>query len=289
MARVEKRAYAKINLYLEVMARRDDGFHELSTVMRQVELFDTVCVSTTPDGAGKTSLTVRGDDALTSGEGNIAYRAAEKYRTRAGISDSVEIILDKRIPVGAGLGGGSADCAAVLSALNEIYGALGREELFCLAGELGSDVPFCLFGKSAVCEGRGEIITPIDDVVEMHLVIAKMARAVSTPDAFSRLDRARGEGKQESPCCEEKHLKPLLKYLSGEGEIPPLYNAFETALGEVEPDVLSLKEKMLSAGALATLMSGSGPSVFGIFPDEESAVRLIGSLKSNGICAYYSK
>ena len=289
MALIQVSAYAKINLFLAVGDLRPDGFHDILTVMRRTSLSDDVILETVADGHSEITLTVTGGDTVPTDKGNIAYRAAEKYLSVAGITDSVRIAIEKRIPVGAGLGGGSADAAATLRALDGIYGALSEEKIHEIALSLGSDVPFCIFGSTAVCEGRGEIITPISDARDMHLVIAMKGRSVSTPRAFKLLDEMRGGEKTDIEKSKE-HLEELLKYLSKDGKLPSiLYNSFELALGEAESDVLYLKQRMKDLGATRTLMSGSGPSVFGIFPNKDSAERCIEALCAEGVRAYYSK
>lgn len=287
MALLQISAYAKINLYLAVGGVRRDGFHDVKTVMRRTSVCDELTVETAEGGTGRIALTVLGCEDLPTGADNLAYRAAECYLRKAGVSDSINITLKKNIPVGAGLGGGSADAAAVLRALDRIYGIASGDELWEMAASLGSDVPFCLYGRTALCEGRGEILTVVNDEREMHLVIAMKDRTVSTPDAFSRLDETRQKN-GEAPS--EEKLTSLLRFLSGEGEMPTeLYNSFENALGEIEDDVLCLKRKMKEHGACLTLMSGSGPSVFGIFPDADSAERCVTALCDEGVRAYYSK
>lgn len=289
MALIRVSAYAKINLFLAVGDLRPDGFHDIKTLMRRTSLCDEVAVETVADGKGEITLAVLGDCGIPTDGSNVAYRAAEEYLKKAGISDSVRITLKKNIPVGAGLGGGSADAAATLRALERIYGALESEQILEIAASIGSDVPFCIFGWTAVCEGRGEKITPVTDKRGMHLVIAMKDRMVSTPEAYRLLDRARDEAKSDVDNAEE-YLPPLLDYLSGEGELPTvLYNSFEYSLGELECDMLDLKKRMSDMGALATLMSGSGPSVFGIFPDEVAAMECVDTLKNDGIRAFYSK
>lgn len=288
MALIKASAYAKINLFLEVLGKRPDGFHDIKTVMRRTTLCDEVTVETVEDGRGEITLTVQGNDNIPTDGENLVYRAAEKYLSRAGVRDSVRIRLEKNIPVGAGLGGGSADAAATLRALERIYGALDSTEILDIAASLGSDVPFCIFGWTAVCEGRGEIITPITDKRKMHLVIAKKERSVSTPLAFSRIDEAKELGKIPTAPQDECY-SALLKYLANEGELPTtLYNSFEFSLGELEEDILDLKKKMQDFGALTALMSGSGPSVVGIFPDEKSAALCADALLKSGVFAYYS-
>ena len=289
MALIRVSAYAKINLFLAVGDLRPDGFHDIKTLMRRTSLCDEVTVETIADGKGEITLTVIGDSSLPTDARNLAYKAAEEYLKKAGIKDSVKITLEKNIPVGAGIGGGSADAAATLRALERIYGALESEQILEIAASIGSDVPFCIFGWTAICEGRGEIITPVTDNRDMHLVIAMKERSISTPDAFRRLDEAR-QGKKMEEDKAESCLPKLLEYLSGEGELPTvLYNSFEYSLGELECDMLDLKKRMRDMGAIATLMSGSGPSVFGIFPDESVATECVAALKNDGIRAFYSK
>lgn len=289
MALIQISAYAKINLFLAVGDLRPDGFHDILTVMRRTTLCDEVTVETVADGKQRISLTVLGDSSLPTDGRNLVYRAAEKYLLKSGIKDSVRLTLEKRIPVGAGLGGGSADAAAALRALERIYGALSKDEILEIATGLGSDVPFCIFGWTAICEGRGEIITPVTDKREMHLVIAMKEGSISTPDAFRRLDETRGEGNSDKEKTSE-YLSSLLKYLSGEERLPTkLYNSFENALGDAEGGVLDLKKKMKEHGARLALTSGSGPSVFGIFPDRDSAEICVSALRAEGVRAYYSK
>ena len=285
MALIRVSAYAKINLFLAVLGRRPDGFHDIFTVMRRTSLCDEVSVETVSDGRGVIEISVVGSTEIPTDSKNLAYRAAEKYLERSAIKDSVRIKIEKNIPIGAGLGGGSADAAATLRALERIYGALSGEEILDIAASIGSDVPFCIFGWTAVCEGRGEKITPITDKREMHLVIAMKDRSVSTPEAFRLLDIKReGDASTRDVDCEE-----LIKYLSGEGDIPELYNDFDGVLGDVSEDVNDLKRRMSECGAASVCMSGSGPSVFGIFPDEDTAKKCVSALQVDGIRAYYSK
>ena len=289
MALIRVSAYAKINLFLAVGDLRPDGFHDIKTLMRRTSLCDEVEVETVADGRGDITLTAVGDEIIPTDRDNIAYRAAEKYLSFAGITDSVRIRIDKNIPVGAGLGGGSADAAATLRALERIYGALSKEKILEIALSLGSDVPFCIFGWTAICEGRGEVITPVTDTQRLHLVIAMKGQKVLASEAYRLLDNARGESSRDIDKAGE-YLPELLKYLSNEGKMPTmLYNSFEFVLEEAESEVLYLKQKMKNCGASLALMSGSGPSVFGIFPDRDSAEYCVEALRGEGIRAYYSK
>ena len=189
MTAVKEKAYAKINLFLDVLSKREDGFHDIRTVMHTVSLCDDVTVFYTPRDKTSIRISVDGNRYLPQDSRNLAYRAAELYLKKTAITASVEIKLIKRIPVAAGLAGGSADAAAVLRALNRInHKRLTDKALSELAGELGSDIPYCLFGKSALCEGRGENITRLPNAFLGHFVVAVGNEHVSTPKAYGALD-----------------------------------------------------------------------------------------------------
>lgn len=181
-----ERAPAKVNLYLEVLHRRGDGYHELETVFQTIDLCDRVTVSLRADE----QLTLRCDDpSLPADQRNLAWRAAQRYREAAGLRAGVDIVLEKRIPAGAGLGGGSADAAAVLRALERLGGRpLGRERLRELAAELGSDVPFCLEGGTAHATGRGERLQPLPPLPPLPLtVLLPEGAACATPAVYAAL------------------------------------------------------------------------------------------------------
>ena len=255
---VREKAYAKINLYLNVTAKRPDGFHDIETVMQTISLYDDLAVSLTLSDKAEVYLSVGGAD-LPTDSGNIVTRAAELYLACSGKVGRVDISLVKRIPVAAGLAGGSADAAATLRALNRLFNSYFSEsELLALAAELGSDVPFCLLGGRAVCRGRGEQIEPIASPSDLHFVIAVAdGEQVSTPAAYRALDEMYsdfdGSIKSEAP------------------DMTELYNIFENAVLPTCFKAEILKKRMVELGAIASLMSGSGPSVFGLFEDESTA------------------
>lgn len=270
--RIFERAYAKINLYLDVTGRRPDGFHTLRSVMQTVGLSDSVAVDVMPAREPSVTLTVRGRYRVPVGEGNLAHRAATLYMRKAAMPFRVHITIDKRIPVAAGLGGGSADAAAVLRALNRAsYNRLGEGRLAELSAALGSDVPFCLFGHTRLCEGRGEVMRALPAPPPLPLVIAPSGERVSTPSAFAALDdlyNGFSDGREHGD------LLGFLDALSQKNTdilTTKLYNIFEEAVLPDCPEAQKRKQHLASLGALGTLMSGSGPTVFGIFPTEAAA------------------
>ncbi len=271
--RVYERAYAKINLYLDVTGRREDGFHSLRTVMQTVGLYDALTVDAAPAATPSVTLTVRGRYRVPVGPGNLAFRAASLFMEEGGCPMRVRIALDKHIPVAAGLGGGSADAAAVLRALNRITGArMTQVRLLELAAALGSDVPFCLLGHTRLCEGRGEVMQVLPPCPTLPLVIAPAPERVSTPQAFAALD-----GRYSGFATGEEHgdllgMIDALKAKNLDEVTKRLYNIFEDAVLPTCPGAAKNREALQALGARAVLMSGSGPTVFGVFDSEEEAV-----------------
>ncbi len=266
-------AYAKINLYLDVIGKRDDGFHNIKTVMHSVSLFDIVTVSVVPSHNMNVSLSIDGDSNIPSDGRNLACRAAELFYNKLGKKAEVKIKLVKNIPIAAGLAGGSSDAAAVLRALNRLYRKpFTLKALANMASELGSDVPYCVFGKTALCEGRGEKITQIHLPAKFNAVIANTDEGVSTPSAYAELDSIYsdfdGSIKTGGDECCEKILSEL-----EEGRIPScgMFNIFEEVILRKCKKAAAAKEKLQSLGAVKVMMSGSGPSVFGIFENEKAA------------------
>lgn len=272
---VIEKAYAKINLFLDVTGRRDDGFHDIVTVMHSVSLCDEIKLTVIPSSERHITITSNDPD-LPVDESNLVYKSAQKYMLFFNINDSVEIWIDKRIPIGAGLGGGSSDAAATLRALNKIYGYATKEQLLQLAAELGSDVPFCIDGGCATCTGRGEKIHKFDCDFKgyyRYIVIAIGESRVSTPKAYALLDEKYGDFKAYNKN----------KNFSDMGSMP-IYNIFESVTRQDE--ICRIKQIMLENRALQTLMSGSGPSVFGGFKNLISASLAVKSLKKRGYSAY---
>ncbi len=289
MRAVKETAYAKINLYLDVTGKRSDGFHEVETVMHTVSLSDGITVEVSPSREASISLWVGGACRLPTDDKNIAVRAARLYLERAGITDSVKITLEKRIPIAAGLAGGSTDAAATLRALNKLYNRRFSDKmLLSLAAELGSDVPFCLVGGTALCHGRGERVERLSALDGLNIVIAVAdGEYVSTPAAYAALDAMYsdfdGSVARDNGAVLDKLLAGIKEgRLNADGT----YNVFEDAIFSTCHGAKCLKRRISELGALVSMMSGSGPSVFGVFPDGESAAAAARELSAEGYRAY---
>ncbi len=251
------KAYAKLNLTLEVVRKRADGYHDLSSVMQQINVFDSVRILP----AQSNELRVLCDVPLPID--NTAFRAAKLFMAHTGCGGA-DIRIKKSIPVQAGMGGGSADAAAVLKGMELLYGKLPTSELFGLAERIGADVPFCLQGGCALCEGKGEIITPLKGL-KLDLVIVKGARGISTKMLFSELNmpvRNPGATKHAVTAIETENPKLLYGSIS---------NALQPAAQRHCEEIGDYCERLKQLGALAASMTGSGSAVFGVFDNPESA------------------
>ena len=291
-------APAKINLHLEVLGLRADGFHELAMVMQSIDLADTLRCTATADGL----LTLSCDQADLPTDGtNLIVQAGELLRARSGFQElGAAIQLDKRIPIGAGLAGGSSDGAAALVGLNALWGlGLSSADLHGLAAELGSDMPFCLNGGTQLCFGRGELLEPVAvDPTRLPavLLIKHPASSVSTPWAYGRCRELRGPTYLRGEDAFEQRRGalrdgPLLAALAGGGSPPPIRNDLQPV---VEPDVASVRDGLAllrqAPGALAVAMSGSGPSLFALFAElgraEAARAALAPALQAGGFEAW---
>ena len=256
------RAYAKVNLSLDVLRRREDGYHDLRMVMQTVDLCDelTLMLTDEPEFAVRSNMRF-----LPEGADNLAAKAARVYYEAAGRRGGMRILLHKRIPVGAGLGGGSADAAAVLRALGEKDG-LGEGELLPLALQCGSDVPFCLRGGTQLAEGRGERLTPLPALPACSILLCKPPVSVSTRSVFTALTA--------SKLTLHPDTEGLLRALSNgsAGAVSRLmFNALEETVAEKHRDVRAIHTAMIALGAAGAVMSGAGSAVAGLFLEEEMA------------------
>jgi len=281
MAELLVSAPAKINLHLEVLGLRPDGFHELAMVMQTIDLQDQLSLRPTADGAIRLSCD-RAD--LPSDGGNLIVRAAELLRARVGLPElGAAIQLRKRIPIGAGLAGGSSNGAAALVGLNALWGCgFSRLQLLAMAAELGSDMPFCVDGGTQLCFGRGELLESagLADAPPLGVLLIKHPdSSVSTPWAYGRSRALRGDGYLSGePAFEARRQAlrdgPLLAGLRGGTALPPIRNDLQAV---VEPEVSSVREGLAllrqAPDALAAAMSGSGPSLFALFADHAAAER----------------
>ncbi|MDM7952063.1 MAG: 4-(cytidine 5'-diphospho)-2-C-methyl-D-erythritol kinase [Cyanobium sp. CZS 25K] len=287
MADVTVRAPAKINVHLEVLGLRPDGYHELAMVMQSIDLSDTLVLRATADATIRLCSDCQ---ELPSDGTNLIVKAADLLRSRVGLPElGAEITLHKRIPIGAGLAGGSSDGAAALVGLDALWGlGLGSERLHGLAAELGSDMPFCLEGGTQLCFGRGERLEPVpaQRVAERAVLLLKHPSAsVSTPWAYGRCRELRGDFYLDEEADFEQRRQalrhgPLVAALAQEGPLPPLRNDLQAV---VAPEVESVRQGLdllrRQPGALAVAMSGSGPSLYALYPDLAAAEVVRAALK----------
>ena len=279
---VTEQAYAKINYYLEISGRRADGYHELETVMQTVSLSDTLTVTR----SGGMGITLETDSALPADGKNLVVRAGEAYFAASGKPFGCHAVLEKRIPIEAGLGGGSADAAAMLRALNRLDGdRFSLAELAKIAAEIGADVPFLVAGGTALCHGVGEKLTPLPSELRTFFVVAKMGEGVSTPVAFSVLDSYFDNFVDFHSAHTPDTLLAGLRTGDREAVAAGLFNRFEAVVADARPAVGALLSFLHRAGAPAA-MSGSGPSVFGLFKDADTAEKAAESLRDMGAVAF---
>ncbi len=274
-------ANAKINLTLDITGVRPDGFHTLCSVMAPVSLFDEIEISKT-DGIG-ISFDCNIKELCT--QDNLCVRAAKLFLGSIGEDSAVSIYLEKHIPFPAGLGGGSADAAAVLRGLNKLYGEpLSTDKLLESASKLGSDVPLCLINRACICEGRGEILTPVDIPFSFDIVIAIGSARLSTPSVYREYDNAKLDVRNDT----SRFVSAVNKgdFVSA---VSALGNAFEPVTDILAPETKLLRERMMSLGAKNARLSGSGPSVYGIYENAEKAKNAAEILKKEGYFAVICK
>ena len=283
-----ERANAKINLYLDVVSRRENGYHNIVSLMQTLSLCDLVTLDYRPADQTEIRLSASGNADMPTDRKNLAWRAAELFLAETGKTGEVDLFIEKHIPMAAGLAGGSADAAAVLRGLNALCGhPLSLERLCALGARLGADVPFCIVGGMALVTGIGEQLEYLPSMQDCPMVVACQGEGVSTVWAYGRLDEAYGGF--SSPKA-ESDVPTRLSALLTKGDFASskglLFNLFEEVVPEVQPCVEPLKKAMLAHGAIASMMSGSGPSVFGIFGSLSDAEAACASLKNAGAAAF---
>lgn len=265
MRETNERAYAKLNISLDIVGKRPDGYHDMVMVMQSVSLCDELCIRLNDTG----ELSAVSDlHFIPNDERNLAVRAARQFLDAAGEpGQGVEISMKKRIPVGAGMAGGSADAAAVLRGMNRLYGGrFSTAELETIAAGIGSDVAFCVAGGTALAQGRGELLTRLPDMPECYFVICKPGFSISTPELFRSIDSA--------PLRHHPDTAGILESLDRgelEGICRRLYNVFEDVSDRRIKTVGEIKSRLLDCGAAGAVMTGTGSAVFGIFTDAATA------------------
>lgn len=261
-----QRAYAKINIGLDVLRRRADGYHEVKMIMQTVDIYDELVL----ERRKQPGIELRMDNSeLPSGGDNLICRAADLLFREKEITGGVNISLTKRIPIAAGMAGGSADAAAALRGLNELFDmGYSLKELQALGVGLGADIPYCLAGGTMLSEGIGEILTPLPAPPAAHLVIAKPDVNVSTAFVYGNLHADRLAWHPDIDGMIAALQKGDLDGITGR-----LGNVLETVTVKAHPVIEQIKELLRKQGAENALMSGSGPTVFGIFKEKETAAR----------------
>jgi 4-diphosphocytidyl-2-C-methyl-D-erythritol kinase len=279
---LQVRSYAKLNLGLEVLGLRQDGYHELRTLFQSIDLHDDLLLRSRPKGV----LVCCDHPGVPTDDRNLAARAAHELARFAGVGRGVEITITKRIPVAGGLGGGSSNAAAVLMALDQLWGlGLGPAALHPLARRLGADVPYFLLGGTALGLGRGDEVYPLRNQVRAHVVVVDLGRPIATAAVFRRLDA--GLTPRENS---HTIFRFVSRHLEGEGAWPLLSNDLEAAALEEAPDLSDRAERirgvLVHAEARLAALSGSGSSWFGLFDDARGARRAQAALSAEGFTAF---
>lgn len=264
MRQIKERAYAKINIGLDVLRRRPDGYHEVKMIMQTVDIYDDLILERTSEPG----IHLQTDhEELSAGQDNLICRAAALLMEAQKITEGVNITLTKRIPIAAGMAGGSSDAAATMRGLNVLFDmGYTVEELQRLGVKLGADIPYCIVGGTMLSEGIGEILTPLAAPPDAHLAVAKPDIDVSTAFVYGNLHV---EHLQEHPDIDG--MAEALLHGDLRGVCDRMGNVLETVTVQKYPVIEEIKDLMREMGAQNALMSGSGPTVFGIFPDRRQA------------------
>lgn len=266
------KSYGKINFGLDVLRRREDGYHEVRMIMQTVGLYDLLTMKKIKDDKIKMTCNLA---FLPTDERNLVYKAVKLIKDKYHIKDGVEIELSKRIPVAAGMAGGSSNCAAALKGMNELFDlGLSIDELCEIGVTLGADVPYCIWGGTALSEGIGEKLSRVDAMPECYILIAKPGIGVSTAFVYQNLDLP---GLSKHPdidgmleCLKKKDLRGICDRLD---------NVLETVTVKEYPIIEKVKKHLMDQGAMGALMSGSGPTIFAIFEDKKTADHALESLR----------
>ena len=260
-----EKAYAKLNLTLDVLGRREDGFHDLRSVMQTISLYDTITMDLE---TGEPWNLICDREDIPCDERNLAWKAAKLFCESQGVNPGgLTIRIEKQIPSGAGMGGGSADAAAVLRMLNSYYGdPLSIVQLADLSAKIGSDIPFCVMGGTVMCEGRGEIMRRLNNCPDCVILGCKPEFSVSTPVLFRKIDSVDIMAHPDNEAMERAIEAGDIDAVARE-----IYNVFDPVVSEDHPEIAHIKNICVSHGALAAQMTGSGSVVFAIMPDLKSA------------------
>ena len=276
MDEIKLKALAKINLGLDVVRRREDGYHEVRMVMQTIHLYDQLLIqkSETPGIQIHSNLSF-----LPVNENNLVYKAGKLLMDEFDIHTGVSVELNKHIPVAAGMAGGSTDAAAMLYGMNQLFGLkLKRKDLMERGVQIGADVPYCIMRGTALAEGIGEKLSSLPPMVKCPVLIAKPAVSVSTKFVYQNLKL-----NEQTPHPDIDALITDIRNSDLDNICADMGNVLETVTIPNYPVIAQMKEQMLKSGAKASMMSGSGPTVFGLFGDEETAQRARAEMKASGL------
>ena len=276
MEKIELKAYGKINLGLDVIRKRPDGYHDLDMIMQMVDVYDDIVI--TKNKTGK--IEVKTDTAvLSNGKDNLAYMAAKMLMDEFKIKDGVNIYINKRIPIAGGMAGGSSDCATTLMGINQLFElGLSKEELTERGVKLGADVPYCVLGGTAIARGIGEVLTPLPAPADCHVIIAKPPVSVSTAYVYGHIKPLKITKRPDIEAMAQSIKDGDLKKMAS-----LIYNVMDDVTVGEYPIISEIKQVMLDNGALNSIMSGSGPTVFGLFDDKEKAQQCVKTLEEKGL------
>ena len=266
-------AYAKLNLTLDVLGKREDGYHDLQSVMQTVSVQDDLEIDV---GTGKSWCLKCDKEGIPCDERNLAWKAAKVYCDALGKDpDGLEIRITKRIPSQAGMGGGSADAAAVLRALNGYYGnPLSIDELADLGARVGSDVPFCVVGGTCMCEGRGEILRKLPNMPDCFFVVCKPEFSVSTPELYQKIDSVAISQRPDHTAMENGLITGDLEKVARN-----IYNVFDPVVTAEHPELDDIKAVFQRCGAISGQMTGSGSATYAMVTETEVASEICDNLK----------
>jgi len=268
-------AYAKINLGLDVVRRLPNGYHEVKMVMQSVGISDELTLTKTEEGIRVTTDT----EELPTDENNLIYKAAKLMFTEYNITEGVQIHLSKNIPIAAGMAGGSTDAAGTMKGINELFGLnVPLERLMELGVRIGADVPYCILGGTALAEGIGEKLSCLKDMPHCRILVAKPDINVSTKFVYEHLD---AEGVPHHPDIDG--MVSAIETGDLQGIMDRMENVLETVTVPAHPIISTIKDKMMELGADKTLMSGSGPTVFGIFTNVVKAMNALDEMRESGL------
>ncbi len=270
------KAMAKINLGLDVLRKREDGYHEVKMIMQTISMYDTLDIRVTEQPGIVLSVN---HPSVPCDERNLVYKAAKMLMDEFEVKKGVEIVLQKTIPVAAGMAGGSTDAAAAFEGINELFQlGLTKEELMERAVKIGADVPYCIMKGTALSEGIGEILTPIAPMPKCYILVGKPGIDVSTKEAYQNLKLNNIEKRPD--------IDGMIKDIENDDlyhMVEKMENVFETGIIHNHPEIQKIKNLMEGHGALKAMMSGSGPTVFGIFDELEKVESAQEALTKSGL------